>query len=213
MAASGGGSFHHLDSPSSAPSAPNHGQWTANPRSTIMLAPDHPLAYWGVAYFDDVGRTRKIFRCPSARAVDEWRETGLRYPTDFWLDSSYGLNQYVVVDPAQANVPANQRTARRLTGFLHPSTTIFAQDGAEQKMEGDSDSWGLWPGFSENLTQWKYSLAGLYPGYRMEMEWFRHNGRGNAVWIDGHVSSVPYTKGVDYRWYTGEAPLESPPDR
>src|SRR4051812_4850082 len=27
---------------------PNHGQWTANPRSSVMLAPDHDLAYWGI---------------------------------------------------------------------------------------------------------------------------------------------------------------------
>ena len=31
-------------------SIPNNGQWTANPNSTVQLAPEHPLAYWGIGY-------------------------------------------------------------------------------------------------------------------------------------------------------------------
>lgn len=34
-------------------------------------------------------------------------------------------------------------------------------------MEGPEDSLGLWPGYSECLTQWKERLAGFYPGVRM----------------------------------------------
>jgi prepilin-type processing-associated H-X9-DG protein len=89
----------------------------------------------------------------------------------------------------------------------------MVQDSAEQRMEGEEDSWGLFPGYSENLVQWRYGLAGLYPGNSMAMEWFRHNRRGNVLWLDGHASSVPYSRGVDYRWYTGDDPVESPPDR
>src|SRR5262245_40914914 len=61
-------------------SIPNNGQWTANPRSTVILAPDHGYAYWGVAYYEYVGRTKELFRCPSARPLDDWRATGLTYP-------------------------------------------------------------------------------------------------------------------------------------
>src|SRR6185503_15303962 len=53
---------------------PNNGQWFSNPRSTIMLNPNHSLAYWGVAYFHNLGMARDIFRSPSAKIVDEWRE-------------------------------------------------------------------------------------------------------------------------------------------
>ena len=92
-------------------------------------------------------------------------------------------------------------------------STIFCQDSAEQRMEGDEDSIGLFPGYKEILTQWRFSLAGLYPGLKMEWEWFRHNRRCDTLWIPGNVSSirfVSYTKGVDYRWYTGDEPLEHP---
>ena len=173
-----------------------------------MLAPDHPLAYWGVAYFNYIaGGTRDIFRCPSAKVVDEWRENGLTYPNEFWLYSSYGINNFVVRPFPDTPLPnGTRRPPRPLQSFLNPATTIAVQDSAEQKMECDTDSWGLFPGFSENLTQWKYDLAGLYPRIKMEMEWFRHNRRGEAVWLDGHVSALRFTLGCDYRWYTGEAP-------
>ncbi|MHB9009912.1 MAG: hypothetical protein ACYDC1_23625 [Limisphaerales bacterium] len=63
----------------------------------------------------------------------------------------------------------------------------------------------------DNPNVWKQGLASLYPGVKMENEWWRHNRRCNTVWVDGHVSAINYSqKGVDYRWYTGEAPLQQP---
>ncbi|MCS1407429.1 MAG: hypothetical protein M2R45_00587 [Verrucomicrobia subdivision 3 bacterium] len=73
-------------------------------------------------------------------------------------------------------------------------TTIFAQDSANQRMEGPEDSLGLWPGFDENLTQWKYRLVGFYPGWRMDMEWFRHNCAFNTLWVPGPVFSIRETR-------------------
>jgi prepilin-type N-terminal cleavage/methylation domain-containing protein/prepilin-type processing-associated H-X9-DG protein len=191
------GSFHHVNG-----SIPNNGQWYANPRSSVLLAPDHPLAYWGVAYYQMVGRNREIFRCPSARTVDEWREDGLTYPSDFWLNSSYGINRFLIASP-----DSSKKAPLKLSALMFPATTIIAQDGAEQRMEGGEDSWGLFPGYSENLTQWKYGLASLYPGARIDMEWFRHGQRGVAVWLDGHTAVQKLTSGVDYRFYTGESTL------
>jgi prevent-host-death family protein len=51
-----------------------------------------------------------------------------------------------------------------------------------------------------------------YPGFKWEFEWFRHNRRSMIIWMDGHSSTIPYSKtGYDYRWYTGEAPLQAAP--
>lgn len=196
------GSFHNVNG-----GAPNHGMWTANPRSEAILPADHPQAYWGIGYAEYLGgvqSARKVFRCPSARHVDEWREDGLRFPADFWLSSSYSLNQFVVTPPAGGRGP------RKLADIQSPATTIFCQDGAESKMEGPTDSIGLFPGQTEILTQWKYGLASLYPEQPMENEWWRHNGSGNILWITGSVTSIKKNKGVDYRWYTGEPPVEMP---
>ncbi len=196
------GVFHHVNG-----SAPNHGMWTANPRSEAILAADHPQAYWGIGYAEYLGGAfgaRKVFRCPSARHVDEWREDGFRFPADFWLSSSYSLNAFVVTPPEGGRGP------RKLASIQSPATTIFCQDGAESRMEGPTDSIGLFPGQTEILTQWKYGLASLYPEQPMEDEWWRHNGSGNILWITGSVTSIKKNKGVDYRWYTGEPPVEMP---
>ncbi len=185
-------------------SFPNHGMWTINPRSDVQLAKDHGNAYWGIGYIDYVGNAKSIYRCPSAKVVDEWREDGLRFPRSFWLDSSYGLNGQLL---------SGGRKRAKVASYTNPTTTIFTQDAAEQKMEGGSDSLGLFPGSSEILTQWRFDLAGLYPERKMEDEWYRHGNNNNTLWLGGHVTTIRFSgfdKGVDYRWYTGEDPLQSP---
>jgi prepilin-type N-terminal cleavage/methylation domain-containing protein len=194
------GFFHNV-----AGEIPNDGQWTASPQSDKILKPDHPNAYWAIAYTRYFGGVKEVFRCPSARIVDEWREQGRRYPREFWLNSTYGINRCIVE-------PYDERKPRpaKITSLESPVTTIFCQDSAEQKMEGPADSLGLFPGMRENLTQWKYDLASYYPGIKMEFEWFRHNRRCNTLWVPGNVSRINYTKGCEYRWYTGDRPLVQP---
>jgi len=192
--------FHYKRDSDGFGNAPNHGQWTSNPRSEVILDPNNDLAYWGVAYLKYIGNAKGIFRCPSAKVVDEWRETGLRYPSEFWLNSSLGINSYAIRHP-----DGRTKGARKLSSFPFPTTTIFAQDSAEQKMEGAEDSIGLWPGYSECLTQWKQSLASLYPGRKMEYEWFRHPSC-LSIFVSGHADQFKYTKkGIDYRFFTGDA--------
>ncbi|HOW66549.1 MAG TPA: prepilin-type N-terminal cleavage/methylation domain-containing protein [Candidatus Paceibacterota bacterium] len=187
---------------------PNNGQWTLGPKVEQLLPADSGLAYWGIAYLPYFGGTKPIYRCPSSKVVDEWRETGLKYPREFWMNSTYGINRFIA-EPYES----------RLTGPIKMSslksarTTIVAQDSAEQKMEGADDSLGLFPGSREILTQWRFSLASLYPGMKMELEWYRHSMRCNTLWAPGNVSPIKFTsftKGVDYRWYTGDTPLEYP---
>ena len=205
--------YHHKGVGTDA-SVPNHGQWTSNPRSPVMLAADHDLAYWGVGYYRHL-TTKEVFRCPSAKLVDEWREDGLRYPKEFWLNSSYGINQFLV-RPYNGGMTAPRKTA----SYQSPTTTIFCQDSAEHKMEGPDDSIGLFPGSRQILGQWigqPPNSGGLgkslYQNHPFQWEWYRHNRSCNTLWVDGHVSAIRfsgYDKGVDYRWYTGETPVESP---
>jgi prepilin-type N-terminal cleavage/methylation domain-containing protein len=205
--------FHHYRNSNGELTLPNHGQWTTTPNSTVMLSPDSDLAYWGIAYSRYINTAgsnwnwqgaQTMFRCPSAKVIDQWREEGKRFAAEYWLNSSIGINGYIFRGPDNV-------APRRLSSFISPSTTIFAQDSGEQKMEGSNDSLGLFPGQSECLTQWKYDYASLYPGVKMEFEWYRHNQRCDTIWLPGNVSSIKYSKrGYDYRWYTGEQPVENP---
>src|SRR5262249_5837238 len=159
------------------------------------------IAYWGVAYIKYFGGTRRTFRCPSARLVDEWRETGLNYPDEYWLNSTYGINQWVGFKPNQANpsVLPSPLEPRKLSAVPSPSTMVFATDSFEQKTEGPEDTLGLFPGFNECLTEWKQKYARLYPGKKLEFEYFRHNRNCNVLWAPGNVSTVKYTPiGYDY---------------
>jgi prepilin-type N-terminal cleavage/methylation domain-containing protein len=198
------------DAPTGDGNVPNNGQWTLNPRSDAMLPADHSLAYWGIAYISYFGGTKQTFRCPSARIVDQWRETGLNYPAEFWLNSTYGINYFLTRPTNPASPTVALKGPRKISSMGSPVTTILAQDAAEQRMEGPDDSLGLWPGKTENLTQWKYDLASNYPRIKMEYEWFRHNRTCSTLWVPGHASLIKYTKGCDYRWYTGDMPMQKP---
>jgi hypothetical protein len=196
---------------------PNDGQWTANPKSDVMLAPNNSLAYWAIGYSKYVGgyAGRGIWGCPSAKTVDEWHDGGRYYPKSFWKDSTYGIHQYLT---------AKFKTGPhiKVTSLASPATTIFCQDAAEQKMDGGDDSLSV---FSDNskatiLNQWIGSPPGssglgkaLYNGYKFEWEWFRHNKKCQTLWVGGNVSLIPfkgYVRGIDYRWYTGDPPMENP---
>jgi prepilin-type N-terminal cleavage/methylation domain-containing protein/prepilin-type processing-associated H-X9-DG protein len=195
-------------------SIPNNGQWTSNPRSSVMLSPDHDLAYWGIGYYK-VMSSKEVFRCPTAKIVDQWRENGLRYPNEFWLNSTYGINQFLITP-----FDSRMKGPLKVSAYRSPQTTIFCQDAAEQKMEGADDSIGLFPGSTQILTQWigqPPNSGGLgndlYQKYQFQWEYYRHNKSCNTLWVGGHVSPIKFTdykKGCDYRWYTGDTPVESP---
>jgi hypothetical protein len=197
---------------------PNDGQWYANPQSTVMLSPSDGLAYWGIGYLKYFGNVKDVFHCPSARIVDEWHDDGRNYPHEFWRNSTYGANG-MVVDP-YSGAYGNQQAPLKVSDLKSPQTTIFCQDAAEQKMEGPDDSIGLFPGETQILTQWIGQPPGsgglgatLYNKYNFLWEWYRHNERCETVWVPGNVSAIRYkgvNKGVDYRWYTGQQPLETP---
>ncbi len=197
-------------------SIPNDGQWTINPRSTVVLAPDNPYAYWAIGYYDYYGKNPALFHCPDCVHPDEWHDDGRFYPSDFWQNSTYGMCQYLLTAFDTSIEPQLKRT----TWYQSPSQTIFVQDSAEQKNEGESDTIGLFPGQTQILTQWigqpPYGgLSALYAGYHFDQEWYRHNRGCQTIWVDGHASRIKFTGlnvGIDYRYYTGIKPLNPIPN-
>ena len=190
---------------------PNDGQWTLRPGSDLLLNPDTDgLAYWALGYVNYFAKNKRVFRCPAAKYVDEWRETGRNFPSDWWQDSSYGLHQNLMT----AYDTRVESARKKLSSYQDPTKTIFCHDAAEQKMDGNDDSLSTFtdPPAGTILGQWRLggSLAPLYGNYAFENEWFRHNKRSQTVWVDGHVSSIRFTGltggGIDYRHYTGIRP-------
>jgi prepilin-type N-terminal cleavage/methylation domain-containing protein len=199
---------------------PNDGQWTLSPNSDVMLAPSHNLAYWAIAYSPYVGgyAGRALWSCPSAKTVDEWHDDGRYYPKSFWMNSTYGIHSALT----QASPGAGSLAHIKVPSLKSPATTIFCQDSAEQKMDGGDDSLSVFSDTSNAtiLSQWIGSppdTGGLskqyYQGYHFEWEWFRHSKKCQTVWVGGNVSVIPFrgfVRGVDFRWYTGDTPLQNP---
>ena len=205
------GFLHH--SPQGLP--PNHGKWYLNPRMKaarrVIEDPNSPDAYWGVAYYKYVGGQVGLWKDPAARVVDEWR-WDYKFPSDFWLDGSFGINGRFFT--AVRKETATGFRPRRRTELGMPSETIIAQDAAEHRLEADgtaatNDALVCNPGVKQNLGEWRLSGRwGLYyTEYEIIQEWFRH-GKNNTLWGDGHVDSIPITDHAEKymggnHWYKG----------
>ncbi|HTL58601.1 MAG TPA: type II secretion system protein [Candidatus Limnocylindrales bacterium] len=202
----------------------NGGQWYINPRSTILeqtLNPDGTTvydAYWALGYYNYYGKNQKLFACPSGKIVDEWYDGGLLPPTythEFWANSCYGMCQYLLLpyDGPGTTYGADALPPLRLSSYYSPASTIFCQDSAEQKNEGDTDTLGLFPGHATILDQWMQLSTQYYHGQDETLGWWRHSKGCNTLWVPGNVSRikwVPRNVGIDYRYYTGERPLAMP---
>lgn len=195
----------------------NGGEWTANPKSDVLLPATDDDGYWALGYYQYFSGNQKLFACPDGRVVDEWHDGGLYYPHSFWANSCYGLCQYLLIPWSGAGSQYGTGAAAplKISSYLSPTSTIFCQDSAEQKNEGPDDSLGLFPGNSTILNQWapNGSLQPLYPGVDLLAGWWRHNKGCNTLWVPGNVSRIKYVPrnvGIDYRWYTGEKPNAMP---
>ena len=192
-------------------SVPYGGQWTKGPNPTTLRAPTDFDAYWALGYYLYFSGNQKLFGCPDAKLVDEFRDLGYNFPDSFWANSTYGMCQYLTTpyNGAGTQYGPNPRGPLKRTSYLCPATTIFCQDSFEPLMEGPDDSLGLFPGYSQILSKWKpgSAYAAFYPGADLTMGWWRHNRGCMTLFTAGNVSRIRYTpQGVDYRLCTGERP-------
>ena len=181
---------------------PNHGKWYMNPRMRaarkLIPDPNSGEAYWGLAYYKYAGGNTRLWRCPAAKTSDEWREDGLRYGADFWLDASYGINgQFFSAKQFRGTRGSHPR---KRTQLIDANQTIIIQDSGEQKMDGGpSDNMDA-AGGAENLIQWKYSLAPLYPDIDWVSEWFRHGSNKTLRCVQPNtMGRWPFQSGTLYQ--------------
>ena len=187
---------------------PNHGLWdnaAFNPPKVEFLNPDDGYAYWGLAYMQ-YAEGQEIFHCPSQKNPDDWREVsgwGPQMLKHFYY-CGYGINGIL-------NRGADRPLAGgawKITVFQHSEEVIMCQDHIEQRMDTLSqDMLCVYPGYTLNMNQWRGNgPGGAWPYDYWIEEVFRHKGTCNTLWLDGHVSSIPETDGINpffvpCRWY------------
>jgi len=194
----------------------NWGLWE-DPETGEEYAYDDERAYWGVCYsrYTD---GKKVFSCPSMQYPDMWylpwepfagRSRDELFP--LFRYCSMGLNSYTSLVKSASDPRPNRY--KKLSEFKTPYQVIFAQDHVEQLLDGISaDMLCAAPGSNLNLPQWRNytkQYPHLYPNSVAEC--FRHGrrsyltGKGvcNTLWMDGHVSTIAQTDGLDVpvRWY------------
>ena len=79
----------------------------------MISDPNSPEAS-GVGLLQLCREKYQIVRLSGSQDSDEWRENGLKYGADFWLDASYGMNgQFFNFD--SNNQPPKRKAQKELT--------------------------------------------------------------------------------------------------
>lgn len=174
--------------------SPNGGLWYFMNAPNREITPDRTGGgmtedpYWGVIYYNLYIENKKVFKCPSAKQVDDFRRH------DIWeryQDATYGLNRYAI------NVKVEQLKV--------PSSIIYSQDHMEHRLDDNGDMLYLRPGDTINLPQWRPEMGdiGADPFYLDPIgEVYRHNGVSKGVWLDGHCEGIKESTGEDVPRYT-----------
>ena len=96
----------------------------------------------------------------------------------------------------------------KITIYQHPDEVIMCTDHIEQRCDWTySDMFCRYPGYNMNMNQWRGNgPVGLWgPAEGLDYgiyESFRHKENSNILWLDGHVTKIPETDGMDpYRVY------------
>lgn len=173
--------------------SPNGGLWYFMNDRTREITPDSmgnmvTDPYWGVAYNILYIEDKDVFKCPSAKQVDDFRNHA---DWEMYQDATYGLNRYAInVKVEQLKVPAN---------------IIYSQDHMEHRLDDNGDMLYIRTNDSINLPQWRPEMGdiGADPFYLDPIgEVYRHNGVSKGVWLDGHCEGIKESTGEDVPRYT-----------
>lgn len=164
--------------------APNGGSIFKKDGSFVPVKSRH--ASWAARYHQTEVIDKASLVCPSMLKMADFGHKNDLY---LFMDVNYALN------PWFAN--------KSMSSFESPSTMIMLQDHYEHRMDSiASDTLALAPGKQHNLLQWREGkFASNHPTAIQEV--FRHQGKSQILWVDGHASNIAETLGHDVpvNWY------------
>lgn len=170
--------------------SPNGGLWHYLNAPDVEIPPE-PIPggalieqpYWGVAYNNIYIQNKEVFKCPSSKYVDDFRNHD---GWELYQDANYGLNGFAI------NVKVEQ--------IKSPANVVYAQDHMEHRLDNNGDMLYIREGDTINLPQWRpeMGLLGANEHYPDPMgEIYRHGGVCETVWLDGHCEGIRESTGED----------------
>jgi len=151
---------------------------------TLLQASDD-RSYWGVIYHDLV-KEPTIFGCPSFKNFSQVVAQEMLYTAGEVENAAYAMNGWL--------------SKERSTSIKRHMEVIVAHDHMEPRIENGNDM--LFPINGVNLSHYRTgSRRAWYRGIfrhsvRKDGE-FETGGKLNALWLDGHVSSIAETEGLN----------------
>jgi prepilin-type processing-associated H-X9-DG protein/prepilin-type N-terminal cleavage/methylation domain-containing protein len=124
--------------------------------------------YWWESLAPYVGPSKKVFKCPMDKNFSEASEN------DTERTVSYGWNYKLA---GHGDTGMNGPDFVRIQNYAKPSRVLIASDGPGGAAAGQEDSWGY---IDERAIH--------------EADPKRHNGYGNALFLDGHVEAIKTTE-------------------
>jgi prepilin-type N-terminal cleavage/methylation domain-containing protein/prepilin-type processing-associated H-X9-DG protein len=131
-------------------------------RQTILPWYTHADGYWWAALAPYVGTDTKVFRCPVDKSFTA---------TAVDRTISYGWNYKLA---GHGDSGANPNDFLRVQNYARPARVLLATDGPGGAAAGQEDSWGF------------IDESGAHTADPR-----RHQGFGNALFLDGHVETLP----------------------
>jgi prepilin-type N-terminal cleavage/methylation domain-containing protein/prepilin-type processing-associated H-X9-DG protein len=186
----------------------NNTSWTNPANPAQMTSPNDPNAYWGVAYAVAGGLPIEIFTCPSnvqKLDVSGYPNENTAYGYNGWGDYISGMDdgQRLQFFGSKTEIALYRRNGlswdayamgRKFNQVKFPSQTILAQDAWEATLDANGDTYASYTAATRGqLTE--------YPGH--DIEYLRHTGTSNVVFVDGHVERLDKSTQTDERYYTG----------
>ncbi|MGC4033628.1 MAG: type II secretion system protein [Tepidisphaeraceae bacterium] len=201
---------------------PDRWQWVTSTAPTKLISNVDKNAYWGVAYLPyvasksiysetgDVKATvyaaaRKVFNCPDGGQMDTAFSN-----TDPATPGHYGIN-FIITGKTKSDQWA------KASRYKRASETIFCHDAAEHRLDGSitynpdtaGDMLSSFGGTAGNLLEWRPGgeavIRDFNAGTDGTREYYRHLGKCQVLWLDGHVSAIARSDGSDVpaAWYWG----------
>lgn len=151
-----------------------------------LLRADEDRSYWGVLYYDYV-KEEELFGCPSFKNFSQIVAQDMLYDGGDIENAAYSMNGWL--------------SKEKVTAMRRQAEVVVAHDHMEPRIENSNDM--LFAENGENLAHYREGggrsqyYRGIFRHAIRKAGDYETGGRLNCLWLDGHVTSIQETLGLD----------------